>query len=303
MNGSAFDCLIVGGGPAGLSAAAYLARFRRKVMVIDDRRSRARWISSVRNYPGFPQGISGQQLLANIYAQASQHGAIVQPGTVLELRHDETGFVAATDAERFTAACVLLATGVEDNFPRTPGFSEQAILNDRIRLCPVCDAYEFIDQRIGVWGHADRAVKEALFLRPYSSRITVIAAGARTVGDAERKLADAGIAIVESEVVRVEHSKDDIALIHGNGSASRFDGVYLAMGSQARSPLAIGLGAEINDAGCLIVDAHQETTAPGLYSAGDVVDELNQISVAIGHAAIAATAIHNRLAEQFQERS
>ncbi|WP_292432735.1 FAD-dependent oxidoreductase [Mesorhizobium sp.] len=128
-----------------------------------------------------------------------------------------------------------------------------------------------------------------------------MASGNIGASDRER-LAAAGVETLEMPVVRLEEREDGIAVVQTDGRTRRFEGIYLAMGSTPRAGLAVALGAEVNMAGCLLVDAHQETTAPGLYSAGDIVDELNQITVAVGHAAIAATAIHNKIAERRRER-
>jgi thioredoxin reductase (NADPH) len=298
MNDLHLDCLIVGGGPAGLAAAIYLARFRRRALVIDAGRSRANWISSTRNYPGFPNGVSGSQLLDDMHAQAKRFGGRMEIGVVSAVERSHGGFVISVSDRTFRAASVLIAAGVEDNLPNVAGFSEGLIVRDKVRLCPVCDGFEFIDRQIAVWGEAERCVKEALFLRSYSEAITILVASGNIGGSDGKRLADAGIEAVETQVTGLEEHEDAIATIHADGRTRRFDGIYLSMGSRPRVGLAVALGAETNEAGCLVVDAHQETNAPGLYSAGDIVDELNQISVAVGHAAIAATAIHNRISEK-----
>ncbi|ESZ19617.1 NAD(P)/FAD-dependent oxidoreductase [Mesorhizobium sp. L48C026A00] len=294
MNNLQLDCLIIGGGPAGLAAATYLARFRRRALVIDAGRSRANWISSIRNYPGFPGGISGLQLLGDMHAQAKRFGARIESGTVSAIERSEDGFLVTASDRMFRAATLLIAAGVEDNLPDVPGFSVELIVRDKIRLCPVCDAFEFYGRRIAVWGEGERSVKEALFLRTYCDAITVLVASGNIGASDRERLAAAGVETLEIPVVRLEEREDGIALVQTDGRTRRFEGIYLAMGSTPRAGLAVALGAEVNMADCLLVDAHQETTAPGLYSAGDIVDELNQITVAVGHAAIAATAIHNK---------
>ncbi|WP_353643707.1 NAD(P)/FAD-dependent oxidoreductase [Mesorhizobium sp. WSM2239] len=302
MNDMQLDCLIIGGGPAGLAAATYLARFRRRAMVIDAGRSRAKWISSIRNYPGFPGGLSGLELLGHMHAQAQRFGAIIETGTVSEIKRSGDGFVVSACGRTLSAANILTAAGVEDKLPDVPGFSEELIMRDKVRLCPICDGFEFIGKTIAVWGEAERAAKEALFLRSFSEAITLLVASG-CIGASDRKgLAEAGVEVVETPVTRLEEPEDAIVTVHPDGQTNWFDGVYLAMGSRPRTDLALMLGGEVNRAGCLVVDAHQETTVPGLFSAGDIVNELNQISVAVGHAAIAATAIHNRIAERRSER-
>jgi thioredoxin reductase (NADPH) len=302
MNHSHLDCLIVGGGPAGLAAAIYLGRFRRRALVIDAGQSRVKWISCIRNYPGFPDGVSGIKLLEDMRTQANRFGANVEKGTVSEVNRFRDGFSVSANGRTFTAATVLIASGVEDNLPILAGFKEDLIVRDKVRLCPVCDGFEFIDRTIAIWGEAERSVKEALFLRTYSKSITVVVASG-TIGASDReRLAEAGIQTVEWPPARLKEQENAIAVIDAEGRARLFDVIYLAMSSLPRTGLALAMGADINKNGCLLVDKHQETASPGLYAAGDIVDELNQISVAVAHAAVAATAIHNAIAEQRLER-
>jgi thioredoxin reductase (NADPH) len=135
------DCLIVGGGPAGLTAAIYLARFRRRTRLIDAGFSRAALIPKSHNFPGFPDGISGVEILARLNAHATRYGAHVERGRVSELRCREDGvFVATAEGRSLTARRVILATGVVDSLPEIEGLKDH-IRTGRIRLCPVCDGF------------------------------------------------------------------------------------------------------------------------------------------------------------------
>ena len=143
------DCLVVGGGPAGLSAAIYLARFRRRFRVIDGGLSRAATIPLSHNHPGFPDGIGGPALLARMRRQAEVYGARIDSGLVegLERRRGDDTFVAAVgnDGEVVRARTVLLATGVMDIEPDLPDVLG-AVRRGLVRHCPICDAYEVIDR-------------------------------------------------------------------------------------------------------------------------------------------------------------
>ncbi len=291
-----YDCIIVGGGVAGLSAAIYLARFRRNAIILDGGESRARWIPSTHNYPGFPGGVSGSTLLARMRMQAERFGAVFKDGQVLSLAAADDGFEARTDAGSHSAGTVLIATGVADALPAVQGFLPEAIIAGHVRLCPVCDAFDIIDRKIAIWGPLEKAVKEARFLRDYTSRITVVGSGGEVMAaDDENWLRDAGVELVTAPVTGFGARPSGVRLELAGAEARLFDTLYLAIGAPPRTRLATALGAKVNAAGCLVVDAHQETSIAGLYAVGDVVDELNQISVATGHAAIAATAIHNGL--------
>lgn len=292
-----FDCIVIGGGPAGLTAAIYLGRFRRKVMVIDAGDSRALKIPTSHNYPGFADGIAGRDLLRVLTAQAEQYGAEIKRGTASGLTRDGDGFRIALDGSEVAAARVLLATGLKDKSPDMPGLRE-AVAQATVRYCPVCDGYEATDQAIAVYGPLKDAEAKALFLRTYSKSVTVLPTEAGAGSDAELK--DAGIALAPSPPLSFELRDDGIEAVLHDRQRLRFDVLYPVLGCEVRSDLAAALGARCNEVGCLEVDAHQQTTVPGLYAAGDVVSDLHQLAVGAGHAGIAATAIHNSLPRNFR---
>jgi thioredoxin reductase (NADPH) len=291
------DCLIVGGGPAGLTAAVYLARFRRNVLIVDAGGSRAKLIPESHNYPGFDDGVSGPDLLARLREQATQFGARIDTGTIETLRREADGtFTAQAAGKTFRARTVLMASGIVDQSPEMPGLKD-AVYRGSLRYCPICDGYEAMDQHIGVLGRAATAGKKALFLRTYSRDVTLLATDdARTLDvDVAKALAEAGVQIPDRPAIDVERDGDKIEVVFAGGERLDVDVLYPALGCEVRSSLATDLGAKADDVGCLWVDAKQQTSIEGLYAAGDVVTDLHQISVATGHAAIAATQIHNRL--------
>jgi thioredoxin reductase (NADPH) len=296
-----FDCLVIGAGPAGLTAAIYLARYRRNIIIVDDGHSRAELIPESHNYPGF-RGISGAQLLKALRAQAAQYGVEVRKQKVTSVAKDSDAGLAAAlqDGEKIDARFVLLATGIVDESPSLPGL-RQVIYEGSVRFCPICDAYEAMDMRIGVLGQADAAYRKALFLRTYSSNVILLPIGDREALDEKirEQLSNAGIGVSET-VVDVERLGDSIDAILSTGERCKVDVLYPALGCSVRSQLAAGLGALQNEEGALIVDSKQKTSVSNLYAAGDVVSDLHQLTVATGHAAVAATSIHNSLPPNFR---
>jgi len=287
------DCLIIGGGPAGLTAAVYLARYHRRVAVVDSGVSRAGLIPESHNYPGFPDGISGNQLLLSLRAQAAHYGVRVVSGTVTALQRRKPGFCATFDGEELPARFVLLATGIVDKHPSMEGL-DAAVADGLVRYCPVCDAYEATDKKIAVFGSGSDAASKAKFLRGYSADVTWLRpSGDDASADDIESLAEASIDIIDA-VQELGRSGAGIQAAAA-GRVHHFDLVYPALGCDVRSGMATQLGAEANDVGCLKVDEYQRTTVEGLYAAGDVVSDLHQIAVATGHAAIAATHIHKSL--------
>lgn len=294
------DCIVVGAGPAGLTAAIYLGRFRRRFQVIHDGDPRAGWIPISHNHPGFPDGIPGRELLARMRTQAERYGARIQIGQVDGLARDEQGvFTLRTTGGELRAFNVLLATGVKDKGSELPEVYE-AVQRGLIRICPICDAYEVIDQAVGVIGRGDKAAREAMFIRTYTADLKVILLGSEErLSDENRAvLREAGVEVIESSLSRIHVEGDRLAALEFAGGAKhRFDSVYSALGTSPRTELAQQAGALTAKDDRLWVNDHQMTSIPGLYAAGDMVRGLNQISIAQAEAAIAATDIHNRLRE------
>jgi len=269
---AAYDAIVLGAGPAGLTAATYLARFRRRVLVLGAGRPRASWIPESHNTPGFPNGVGGDELLRRLTEQAAQYGAEIRQAPAGGLTRTKTRFEVSVGDRKVRAPAVLLATGVVDHMPRIVGL-KAAVRRSLVRMCPICDAYEAIGKRIAVLGDGGLAQREAAFLRTYSQNVTVIGAKAG----------------------RLEFTETEVRWSDPDGALHIFDHLYLALGCEPQSALAVRCGAQRDKDGNLVVDLHQMTSVDGLYSAGDVVRGLNQIAVAVGEAAIAATAIHNRL--------
>ncbi|MDB5858332.1 MAG: NAD(P)/FAD-dependent oxidoreductase [Ramlibacter sp.] len=292
------DCLIIGGGAAGLTAAVYLGRYRRRALVLDAGGSRLGWIPRSRNVPGFPDGIEGRELWKRMQDHAVQFGVPTQATRVDTLERSAEGlFTARSRDGAWRARYVILATGARDIAPEIDGL-EDALRGGQVRFCPVCDGFETQGQRVAVLGRAGHGLRESLFVSNFGNHVTWLAmeseeevaqehleqlrgAGIQVAGSAPRI-----IACGEGRGVRVE--------LH-SGQVLEFDTLYPALGLQHHCELATALGARACTDGQLEVDAHQQTNVDGLYAAGDVSVDLNQISVAAGHAAIAATAIHNRL--------
>lgn len=298
------DCLVIGAGPGGLTAAVYLARYRRDFLVVDAGASRAGWIPVSHNLPAFPDGIPGPELLARMRAAAERHGARVEAGEVRRLERAGDGFAADLGGRTVTARRVLLATGVDDVQPELPDL-EDAVRRGLVRVCPICDAYEARDRKVAIIGYGKCRVREALLLRTYTTDLTLLTLGRELelTGEERAELREAGVRLVEEPVSAIAAEGDQVAAWRmSSGVEHRFDVLYTALGLRARSGLATALGAGHDSDGALVVDDHQRTSVPGLYAAGDVVRGLGQVSVATGQAAIAATAINNSLERLRAER-
>jgi thioredoxin reductase (NADPH) len=296
------DCLIVGGGPAGLTAALYLARFNRRFLVVDSGEPRAAWIPTSHNISFFADGISGREILSRQREHVGRYRTPVLDGTVSAIAKNGDRFVADIEpvngaARQVRVRRVLLATGAADVEPDLPDLPD-AVQRGLVRYCPICDGYEAADKKIAVIGFGDHGLGEAVFVaRTYSRDVTLLTLGQGMDLDADeqRRITEHGIKVVHEPIASLDVEGNRItALRTGSGHEHRFEVLYSALGLKPRSDLGSALGAKHDEAGALVVDDHNRTSVGGLYAAGGVVRGLDQVVVAMGHAAIAATDIHNR---------
>ena len=302
MDDKPLDCLVIGGGPAGQSAAIYLARFHLDILAVDGAKGLALTIPCTRNHAGYPDGISGKELIERMREQAQRYGAKIVDGFVSRLdREEDSGrFEAEWGSGLQQARTVLLATGVTNRRPpMDEALHDDAVARGLIRYCPICDGYEVTDKKVGVIGSGKHGVTEAVFLRGYTADVTLIAPDkALKVSEADRlALKQAGIETVDGPAEAVAIAQDSITVDTAEGHFT-FDSVYPALGSDVHCQLADMVGARLNDDGCVGVDAHMRTSVEGVYAAGDLALGLDQISNAMGHGGIAATTIRNDLAKE-----
>lgn len=292
-----YDALVVGGGPAGLTSALYLARFHLSVVLVDAGNSRAALIPRSHNLPFWPKGISGVDLLLRMQAQIAAYPVETIDGAVQDLRRLATGFAARIDGSAITAKAVILATGVQNRAPDLTDVDHvNAVQQGLLRYCPICDGYEVTDRRVAIVGEGERLYGEAKFLRSYTTSIAVCSeTRALSLSSKQlRGLKAIGVEMIHDPVEQYLLRDGFMELRFGN-VVRRFDTVYAAFGSDVRSTLAVELGAEVSPDGCVRVDRHQRTSVPALYAAGDVVSGVDQIGHAIGQAVVAATTLRNDL--------
>ncbi len=296
------DCIIVGGGPAGLTAALYLARFRRSTIVIDDGHSRASLIPIVRNLAGFENGINGNELLAKMRRQIECYGVPVIEGRVTAISEADGRFLVEygsnsdSSSRSLIAHRALLACGIRDKLPPV---DEAVRLTQRglLRFCAICDGFEAQGKRIAMLGPASRALSHAVFFRTFCQQVAVIASDLDALTQDERALAaEHAIDLIATGALDLPNSTEaPLNVACENGHLHAFDAIYPVLGCLTQNDLLSGLDVERDSDGMIVTDKHQRTSSDGLYAAGDAVNSLNQICVAVGEAAIASMAIHRSL--------
>ena len=236
-------------------------------------------------------------MLARLYSQVSNYGGTVIPGKVVAIEHDNGVFVATLDTGRhIRSKTVIISTGATDVAPPFPSM-ERLVKKGLLRYCPICDGFEAIGKTVGVLGRGVHGAKETLFISDYARVLTLICDIPLDENSKEAlELRSRHVEVVIAEIDSIRESDvSGLNLVLRGGEIRQFDVLYSALGLHTKSELAKQLGADCDETGQVLVDEHMQTNIAGLYASGDVATGLNQISVATGQSAIAATAIHNYL--------
>lgn len=246
------DALVIGGGPAGLTAALYLARFHLSVVLVDAGNSRAAMIPRSHNLPFWPEGISGVDLLRRMREQVLAYPVETVDGNVEDLHRLPAGFEARAEGSFILVKAVIIATGVRN---RAPSLAERdhadALQRGLLRYCPICDGYEVTAKQVAIVGEGDHLYAEAKFLRSYTRSVAICSESGALVSPMQRQALEA----IDIEVIddRVDQyfPRDCFMDLQFRGVPRRFDTVYAAFGSNVRSILAANVGADVNSEGCV----------------------------------------------------
>ena len=295
-----WDAIVIGGGLAGLSAAIYLGRARRDVLLIDDGKSLARWEPEVQNYLGFPEGIAGVELLRRGREQAERYGAEFAADTIRDLRVGPFNvFRARGQGQGYEARRVLLATGIFHRPPEIPGVQE--CLGHSMFFCKDCDGVRCEGRRIGIFGWNNEAVEYALAMLLYSPCVFVFQHGQPAMWNAEHDAwqQEYGIPVYDGKVTDVHHVNGQVQwLALAGGVRVELDALFTTRGDVYHNALGQQAGARTNAQGEIVVNERMETSVRGLYAAGCVTPANCQMIIAAGDGAVAAQAINRSLFEE-----
>ena len=289
-----YDAVVVGGGPAGLSAALWLARHRCSVALVDSGEYRNRWVDESHGYLGFDP-VEPSELLARAREQLIEYpGVEIVEARAHSASRDEAGhFTVDAGSQRLETRRIVLATGVTDAFPEVDNFLEH--YGRSAFHCPTCDGYEAKDKRIVAFGWSEDLVGFALKLNGWASQVTVVTDGRRFEGDGECRetLNGCGIAIIEDDAVELMGERGDLKGVRlRGGDVLECELVFFSIAHEQNSGLADQLGCRrtSQEDDCVEVDEHGMTSVPGVYAAGDLVPGLQLIQVAAAKGTVAGVA-------------
>jgi thioredoxin reductase len=290
-----YDTIVVGGGPAGLSAALVLGRCRRRVLVCDAGQPRNAASHGVHGFLT-RDGTPPAELLRLARAELAPYGVGFREMVVTTAKYTGAGFeVSCEDGARLRARTLLLATGVVDQLPRLEGID--ALYGRSVHHCPYCDAWEVRDEPLAAYGRRKAAFGLALALRTWSEDVALCTDGpSRLDRDARAELADYGIRLFEQRVARLEGDGGILRrIVFDTGESLERRALFFSTGQQLRSPLAQQLGCTLTSKGTVSTGRLEQAHLPGLYVAGDASRDVQFVVVAAAEGAKAGYAINKAL--------
>ncbi len=283
------DVVILGSGPAGISAAVYAARAGLSVQVIGKSNGSLWKAEKIENYYGFAKPISGEDLMSAGVEQARRLGVEVLEGEALGLTYEADGFGVSTVSAEFRAPSVILATGSQRKTPKIPGLAE--LEGKGVSYCAVCDAFFYRGKDVAVLGDGIYALHEAAELVPVVGTVTLITDGKEPPADVPGHLR-----VVTAKITELNGSDRLESIRFEDGSELAVNGVFVALGVAGSGDFAKKLGAELKG-NSIVADSAMKTNVPGLFAAGDCTGGLMQVAKAVYEGMVAATSAVKYLRE------
>lgn len=291
-----WDCIVVGAGPAGLSAALTLGRARRRVLVLDSgapRNFAARHMHGVLGH----DGLDPAELRAKGRRELERYGIAVRAADLAAAQARTLDGGVEIAGER--ARVAILATGMLDDTPAIDGFD--AIYGVSAHTCPYCDGWEHRDARIAVLAPVFGAAHMGRLLRQWSADVVVLSGGGPGVdADAEAALAEAGVPVVRERVTRLRHDDGRLTAIELEGREPlERDALFFHLAMRPRTDLAVALGCELGEGGFVVsAPVDRQTTVDRVYAIGNVADPMHNVPMAIADGSRVGAMVNMRLVEE-----
>lgn len=288
-----YEVLVIGGGPAGMTAALYTTRLGHRTAVIDRGGGRAAMMQDVHNLLGVTEETSGTEFLETGKEQLQEYDCDIYRDTLTSCSDDEEGLIrfCGTNTD-YRAEYVVLATGFNDVRPEPP----LPRTGRGLHYCLHCDAYMFVDESVYIMGHGESAAHVAAIMLNFTDEVDLLTRGATPEWSDETAtmLSNHPIDVIHEDVVGVQNGNDGWleALEFEDGAVREYKGGFAMYGAEYNNGLARNLGCEINDDGTVVVDDHGQTSVERVYAVGDLTPGHNQVPIALGEGAKAGISLH-----------
>lgn len=283
-----YDAIVIGGGPAGLSAAIWLARYRRKVLLLDEGKGRNRWTENAHGYLGIDPA-DPEELVAKGHRHLATYStAEICKGRATGVKKDNDEFIVTMGSDVFRARRLVLATGVVDEFPDIDGFFEH--YGASVFHCPTCDGYEARDKRVVVFGWSEQVASFSLELMNWARSITLVTDGRRFEGDQSHldRLRSNGAEVRGAAASSLTGRRGNLQAVRlQDGGLIECDFAFFTIEHHPGADLAEELRCEITGEDCVAVDSACATSVPGVYAAGDITPGIQLIQMAASKGATA----------------
>lgn len=294
-----YDCIVVGGGPAGLTCSIYLARFNRSVFLIEDFKQRNYASQGIHGYLGY-DGIKPKHLLNKARIEATKYGVKFHKGTVTKIIKKKAFFVISTATQNFKSKKLMLAYGVRDQFPQIKDFDKY--YGKSIHHCPVCDGFEIINKKVGVIGVGKKASGMALELMQWTDQIIVLSNGNKLniTKDKRRKLIKNRIKINEEQIIKLQGSAKQLnSIVLESGKKIEIHSIFFTIDVKNSCTLAEDLRCKIEKTNNKIrVNKYGESSIKGVFAGGDLNTGPQLVVTACADGAVAAIQINKQLLKE-----
>ncbi|HEY0041870.1 MAG TPA: NAD(P)/FAD-dependent oxidoreductase [Flavisolibacter sp.] len=297
------DCIIVGGGPAGLNAAVVLGRCRRKVLVFDTGTYRNQYSHGMHNYLTRDDVLPTEFLKISVKEVYKYGVEIIRHKVTNAKKNDEGHFVVKDDTGKvYRSKKLLIATGLQDNVPDIPGFKE--LYGKSVFHCPYCDGWEVQDKEIGVYAKNKNGFELALSLKAWSNNITYYADGRNKLKPSEVEMLSLNeIPIISYPIERLEAKNDRLkAVVFKTGESRQCDALFFVNGFKQQCNLVETFGCNMSKKGVVLTNRFQQTNIEGLYVAGDASKDMHFVVVAASEGAKAGVIINKELQKEYTKQ-
>ena len=268
-----YDVIIIGGGPAGISASLYTKRANLNTLIIYDEMSALKKAEKIENYYGFEEGISGEELYITGIKQAKNLGVDLLNDEVTKIEHGDNIFKVITSKKEFSSKIVIIATGNKKNSPKIKGIEE--FEGRGVSYCAICDGFFYRNKNVAVLGNGNYAISETNDLINITNKISILTNG----GEAPEFRAD-NVEVIEKQIREVRGTDKVEEIEFEDSSVLKTDGIFVAEGVAGSTEFAKKLGILI-DKNRIIVNENMETNVKGVLACGDCTGGLLQISKAV----------------------